>query len=388
MAIGLKEKGHEVSVLTSIPNYPEGTFFSGYSFLNNKNEIWNGIHIYRCKQVARGQNSSKLLSLNYISFVLFACWKVLWLPKKFDKILVYQVSPVFQIIPALLASWISSKPLFVNVQDLWPETFASTRQGKKSLFLKWVSTLSTYLYRKSDYLLLPFTSSQPLLEKRGIPADRMSYLPNSVDTFYSPVSPDSQFEHLFTGETHLLLTGNLGEAQGIELIIEAASELKEQYPGLRWLLVGGGRNLSELDQLVKTKGLEQIVLFPGRFPATDMPSLIARADATLLTLKDEPIFAITVPNRLQSYMACGKPILASINGEAAEIISDSKSGMVAPAGDVSGFIQLVNTFMDSSTEQRKQWGSNARSYFLTHFERNQVLDQLNELLHKEPIEEK
>jgi glycosyltransferase involved in cell wall biosynthesis len=246
-----------------------------------------------------------------------------------------------------------------------------------------VGAISDYLYRKSDLLLLPFKSSQPILEKRGIPENRMSYLPNSVDTFYLPVAPDPQFEYLFTGEIHLLLTGNLGEAQGIELIIEAARELKEKHPRLRWLLVGGGRNRVELEQLTREKGLEQVVLFPGRFPATVIPSLIARADATLLTLKKEPIFAITVPNRLQSYMACGKPIIASIDGEAANIISDSRSGLVAPAGDLQGFIQLVNNFINYSTEQREQWGSNARSYFLTHYERNQVLDQLNQLLQQD-----
>jgi glycosyltransferase involved in cell wall biosynthesis len=380
MALGLKERGHEVAVLTSIPNYPEGNFFQGYSFFGTSKEIWNGITIYRSSQFPRGNNNSILLSLNYLSFVIFATWKVLWLPKKFDRILVYQVSPIFQIIPALFAAWRFDKPLFVNVQDLWPETLASTRQGKNPLLLKGVSAISDYLYRKADFLLLPFKSSQPILEQRGISSDQMSYLPNSIDDFFLPVSPDPQFEHLFTGDTHLLLTGNLGEAQGIELIIEAAYRLKEKYPGLRWILVGDGRSRKELEQLVKDKGLTQIVLFPGRFPATVMPALIARADASLLTLKKEPIFAITVPNRLQSYMACGKPILASIDGEAAGIISDAKCGLVAPAGDLTEFISLVEKFMKTTSEERVTWGVNARAYFLKHFERNKILDQLDELL--------
>jgi len=385
MALGLKERGHEVSVLTSIPNYPEGKFFHGYSFLKNSDEKWNGIFIYRCKQLPRGKNNPLLLSLNYISFAFFASWRVFSLPKKIDKILVYQVSPVIQVIPALVASHRLKCPVFVNVQDLWPETFASTQQGKKSFFGNWVGSISDYLYRKADHLLLPFQSSQPLLEKRGIPANKMSYLPNSVDDFYLPVSPDPQFNNLFTGEVHLLLTGNLGEAQGLELIIEAASQLQKDYPLLRWILVGDGRNRQKLEQSVNDKKLDAIVSFPGRYPATVIPYLIARADASLLTLKKEPIFAITVPNRLQSYMACGKPILASIDGEAASIITASNSGLVAPAGDVQAFVQLVKNFMHSSAEQRKKWGSNARSYFLNHFERNQVLNQLNDLLQQEAV---
>jgi glycosyltransferase involved in cell wall biosynthesis len=385
IAIGLKEKGNEVSVLTSIPNYPTGKFFPGYSFIKSSDEQWNGISIFRAKQIPRGKNSSLLLSLNYFSFAFLATWKVLWMPKKYDRILVYQVSPVFSIIPALVAKWKFQIPLYVQIMDLWPETFASTQQGKKSFFRKWVRSISNYLYRNADHLLLPFKSSQPILEQRGIPANKMSYLPNSVDSFYLPVSHDHQYDSLFTGETHFLLTGNLGEAQGIELIIEAAHELKDIYPNLRWILVGDGRNREELEQSVREKRLENIVSFPGRYPATVIPFLIARADASLLTLKKEPIFAITVPNRLQSYMACGKPILASIDGEAANIILDADSGLVAPAGDLRSFVQLVKNFMNTSTEQRKQWGSNGRSYFLAHFEREQVLNQLNQLLQQEPI---
>ena len=380
MALGLKERGHEVAVLTSIPNYPEGKFFQGYSFFGTSKEIWNGITIYRSSQFPRGNNNSILLSLNYFSFVIFATWKVLWLPKKFDRILVYQVSPIFQIIPALFAAWRFDKPLFVNVQDLWPETLASTRQGKNPLLLKGVSAISDYLYRKADFLLLPFKSSQPILEQRGVQPQQMAYLPNSIDDFYLPVSADPLYEYLFTGYTHILLTGNLGEAQGIDLIVEAAYRLKEKYPRLRWILVGEGRSRKELEQLVKDKGLTQVVSFPGRFPASVMPALIARADASLLTLKKEPIFAITVPNRLQSYMACGKPILASIDGEAAGIISDSNSGLVAPAGDLLEFISLVEKFMETTSEERVTWGDNARAYFLKHFERNKILDQLDELL--------
>jgi glycosyltransferase involved in cell wall biosynthesis len=380
IALGLKEKGNEVSVLTSIPNYPEGKFFSGYSFFNSSHEIWNGIAIHRAKQLPRGKNNSLLLSLNYFSFAFFATWKVIWMKNKYDRILVYQVSPVFAIIPALVAKWKFNIPLYVQIMDLWPETFASTRQGKKSFFLKWVGGISDYLYRKADHLLLPFKSSQPLLEKRGIPANKMSYLPNSVDSFYSPVSPDTQFDHLFTGETHLLLTGNLGEAQGIELIIEVADELRKKYPQLRWILIGDGRNRQELEQSVREKGLQAIVSFPGRYPATVIPYLIARADASLLTLKKEPIFAITVPNRLQSYMACGKPILASIDGEAAGIIASANCGLAAPAGDLQQFISMVNQFMSTGAEERAAWGINARNYYLDHFERDKILNQLNTLL--------
>jgi glycosyltransferase involved in cell wall biosynthesis len=379
-ALGLKDKGHEVTVLTGIPNYPEGKFYPGYSFFKISSEKWNGIKIYRSRMFPRGQNNSILLSLNYLSFALFGTTKILRRRNRYDRILVYQVSPVFLIIPALFAKWRFRIPLIIQVMDLWPETFASTQQGKKLQQSKWVSWISDFLYKKGDRLLLPFKSSQYVLEKRGFSINKMSYLPNTVDSFYKPVLPDPQFDHLFTGEIHFLLAGNLGESQGLDLIILAAEYLKEKYPKLRWLLVGEGRSKHYLENMVKERGLTEFVLLAGRFPSIVIPFLIAKADATLLTLRKEPIFGITVPHRLQSYLACGKPILASIDGESAEIIASANCGLAAPAGDLQQFISVVEKFMSSGVEERAAWGINARNYYLHHFERDQILDQLNTLL--------
>jgi glycosyltransferase involved in cell wall biosynthesis len=380
IALGLQEKGHKVTILTGLPNYPEGKMYVGYGLFNKLSESWNGIKIYRSWLVPRGRNNSWLLFLNYISFVLFASLRVLLLSGKYDRIFVYQVSPVSSIIPACLAKRRYHIPLIINVQDLWPETLASTRQGKNSFLIKWVGKLSDFLYKKADLLLLPFYSSQALLEQRGVSSSRMYYLPNSTESFYQPVARDPQFSEMFTGDTHLILTGNLGEAQGLDMIIEAAAILHPQYPGLRWILVGDGRSKVELKKHVEEKGLERIVTFPGRFPPSQIPAMIAHADASLLTLKCEPIFAITVPNRLQSYMACGKPILASIDGEAAGIIASANCGLAAPAGDMQQFISMVNQFMSAGAEERAAWGINARNYYLDHFERDQILNQLNSLL--------
>jgi len=383
IALGLREKGHEVSVLTSIPNYPAGKFYNGYSFFGKKNENWNGITIYRCKQFPRGQKNALLLILNYLSFVFFASWKVIWLPKKFDKIFMFQVSPVFQIIPAIIARKRFQIPLLIQIMDLWPETLAGTSQGKNKWLIKWVGKISDYLYKKGDLLLLPFRSSFEILAKRGIAPDNLTYLPNSTESFYQPALPAVHFEKLFSGDTNFLLAGNLGEAQGIEMILDAAKQLQSKYPGLRWIMVGEGRNRNSLISRSKDMGLENIFSFPGRFSPTDIPALVARADATLLTLKCEPIFAITVPNRLQSYMACGKPIIASIDGEASEIIADANCGLSAPAGDLQKFIAIVEIFLQSSGDQRKEWGNNGRGYFLQHFERNQILEHLNSILMQE-----
>jgi glycosyltransferase involved in cell wall biosynthesis len=380
MAIGLKEKGHEVTVLTGLPNYPEGKYFKGYSFFSKTNEEWNGISIIRSKLIPRGRNSAIQLAFNYISFVFFACWQVIWLPKKFDKILVFQLSPIFLAIPALLAKFRFSIPVYMIVQDLWPESLASTKKGNNSIMIKWVARISDFIYKRADFLILPFKSFQPILAARGIASSKMSYLPNSADPFYIPSSLNPTFEYLFTGETHLLIAGNLGEAQGLDLVISAAAQLKNKYPGLRWLLVGEGRIRQVLEQQSTEMGLTGVLSFPGRFPATDIPALIARADASLLTLKKDPLFEITVPNRLQTYMACGKPVLASIDGEAAQIIQQADCGLHAPAGDLVSFIGMIDSFMQSSPLQRTNWANNARSHYLANFERDYLLDSLHQKL--------
>jgi glycosyltransferase involved in cell wall biosynthesis len=208
----------------------------------------------------------------------------------------------------------------------------------------------------------------------------MEYLPNSTESYYKPVEKEKQYAHLFTGQFHFVLAGNIGEAQGIEIILSAAANLKNKYPGLKWIIVGDGRMRSTLMEQVASLRLEDVVLFPGRFPATEIPALIAYANATLLTLKRDPLFAITVPSRLQTYMACGKPMLASIDGEAAEIIQEADCGLVSPANDEEAFIGIIEQFLQADTSKQTQWGINARNYYISNFERNYLLDKLHQKL--------
>jgi glycosyltransferase involved in cell wall biosynthesis len=380
IAVGLQEKGHQVTVLTGIPNYPEGKFYPGYSFFSKSKENWQGIDIIRARQLPRGNGHSFLLLLNYVSFVWFASLKACWLPKQFDKIFVFQLSPIFLAIPGIVAKKRLKIPLYHNVQDLWPESLASTNKGKHKWLLNWVGKISDYIYHQADFLWTPSRSFQNILIKRGLPENRMEYLPNSTESYYKPVEKEKQYAHLFTGQFHFVLAGNIGEAQGIEIILSAAANLKNKYPGLKWIIVGDGRMRSSLMEQVASLRLEDAVQFPGRFPATEIPALIAYADATLLTLKRDPLFAITVPSRLQTYMACGKPMLASIDGEAAEIIQEADCGLVSPANDEEAFIGIIEQFLQADSSKQTQWGINARNYYLSNFDRNYLLDKLHQKL--------
>jgi len=380
IAVGLQEKGHQVTVLTGLPNYPEGKFYPGYSFFSKSTANWQGIEIIRAREFPRGRNQSWRLALNYISFVLFSAWKALWLKNRFEKVLVFQQSPIFLTIPAIIVKKRLGIPLYVIVQDLWPESLLFTGKTTNQFILRLVSKVSDYIYHQADCLLLPSNGFKESLSKRGIDISVMQYLPNSTETYYQPVEKDDKYAQWFTGKYHLLLAGNIGEAQGLELIINAAKELHAQYRDLRWILVGDGRMRVKLMQFVKEHGLEHIILFPGRVAATEVPKWVAWADATLLTLKKDPLFAITIPSRLQTYMACGKPVLASIDGEAAQLIREADCGLAAPAEDASAFVQLVEQFLQTSQEKKLQWGTQGREYYLRNFERNYLIEKLHQQL--------
>jgi len=380
LAVGLKEKGHIVTVLTGLPNYPEGFFYPGYTLFNKQREIWQGIEIIRAREFPRGRNKSWRLALNYFSFVLSSSWKAVCLRKHFDKVLVFQQSPIFLTIPAIIVKKKFKIPLYIIVQDLWPESLLFTGKTKSKIILNLVSRFSDYIYHQANCLFLPSNGFRSSLLKRGIANSTMFFLPNSTESYYRPEEIDNKYAHLFSGKQHILLAGNIGEAQGLELIIEAAKNLYPLYPGLRWILVGDGRMRLKLMQTVIELGLSEVFLFPGRFDPIEVPKLIAWSDATLLTLKKDPLFTITVPSRLQTYMACGKPILASIDGEAAELIREADCGLVSPADDLEAFINLVRIFLGSSLEQKTEWGIKGRNYYLSNFERNYLLDRLHQKL--------
>jgi glycosyltransferase involved in cell wall biosynthesis len=383
IAVGLQEKGHQVTVLTGLPNYPEGKFYPGYSFFNKSTENWQGIEIIRAREFPRGRNQSWRLALNYISFVFFAGWKAFWLKSRFDKVLVFQQSPIFLTIPAIIVKKRQRIPLYVIVQDLWPESLLFTGKTTNKLILQLVLKVSDYIYHQADCLLLPSNGFKDSLSKRGVDVSAMHYLPNSTESYYQPVEKDDKYAQWFTGKYHLLLAGNIGEAQGLHLIINAAKELHIQHPDLRWILLGDGRMRVELELLVKELGLENIIFFPGRVAATEVPKWIAWADATLLTLKKDPLFAVTIPSRLQTYMACGKPVLASIDGEAAQLIREADCGLATPAEDTTAFVQVVQQFLQTSVEKQMQWGRHGREYYLRNFERNYLIEKLHQQLSNE-----
>ena len=381
LALGLKERGHEVSILTAIPNYPKGVVFQNYSFWKNNDEEWNGIKIYRSKIFSRGNGGFRLM-LNYLSFVFFCSLKVFFIKEKFDKIFVYEPSPITVGLPAIVASRIMKIPYYFWVQDLWPESLSAAGGIKNKYVLNFFEGITRLIYRNSEKVLVQSKGFADYIKKQGDFSDKLIYYPNSAEKLYRPLEPIPEYQSKLPEGFKLLFAGNLGEAQGIETLVSAAKIVKEKGIDVNWVFLGDGRQREYYMKEVKRIGLESNFYFLGAFPAETMPYFFSCADALIVSLKRDKIFSLTIPSKLQSYLACGKPILASLEGEGANVVIESKSGFVAPSENAELFAENVIKMWNLSSESRNDMAENGLQYFKNEFEREMLIDNLIEILKK------
>lgn len=381
LALGLKERGHDISVLTAIPNYPKGVFFDNYSFWKNNEEEWNGIKIYRSKIFSRGNGGIRLM-LNYISFVFFCSLKIFFIKEKFDKIFVYEPSPITVGLPAIVASRRMKIPYYFWVQDLWPESLSAAGGIKNKYVLGFFDTITRMIYQNSKKVLVQSKGFADYIKKQGDFSDKLIYYPNSAEKLYRPLEPIREYESKLPEGFKLLFAGNLGEAQGIDTLVNAAKIVKEKGIEVNWVFLGNGRQRTYYMNKVKKIGLESNFYFLGAFPAETMPYFFACADALIVSLKKDKIFSLTIPSKLQSYLACGKPILASLDGEGAKVVIESKSGFVAPSENAELFAKNVIKMWNLSSTSRNEMSKNALQYFKNEFEREMLIDSLIEILKK------
>ncbi len=379
IALGLLEKGHEVVVLTGIPNYPQGVFYDGYD-KNSKDEEWEGIKIYRSKLFPRGSGGGLKLILNYFSFAFFASFKVTKISEKIDKILVFAPSPITVGIPAIFAKKKFKAPSFFWVQDLWPASLSAAGGITNKLILKSFDLLTRLIYKKSTKLLIQSKAFQDYIVKQNVSTHKIVYLPNTTEDYYKHISISSKYDSLMPDGFILLYAGNLGEAQSLETFVYATKIVHDKGYNVKWVIVGDGRYKSTLQELIHKLGIEDHIHFVGKYPSTEMPEFFSYADALYVTLKDEYIFSLTIPSKVQSYLACGQPILASLNGEGASIIKESRSGYVSDAENVSELADNIIKMYKLSEEERMELGENGLQYFNREFKRSVVLDTLEEIL--------
>lgn len=383
MVDGLIERGYQVTVLTGLPNYPDGKIYKGYGGRKRwmpSQETHRGAQIVRVPLVPRGESGQLRLLLNYFTFALSA--SVFGLAKcgrRFDLILTYQPSPITTALPALLLRKWTGVPLFLWVQDLWPDSLTALMPVRSGAFLNALHALVGFIYRRCDRILVQSRSFTPSIMKYGVPEDRIDYFPNWAESLYDAKLPAATAAVALLPpsphEFRILFAGNLGAAQNLGILLDAA-EMCLDVPELRWVVVGDGRVRAWMESEVRKRKLDRVVRMLGKFPQEAMPAFFERSDALLVMLRKNPLFALTVPSKLQAYMAYGKPLIASIDGECARIVNEAGAGLVCPADDAAALAEAARSMRRKSKPELQTMGANGRQYYVAHFEREALLDKL------------
>lgn len=379
LAVGLREKGHDITVLTGIPNYPEGRFFPGYGFFKKTREDYQGVKVIRVPLIPRGKGGGLRLVLNYISYAFFASFLSPFLCSgKYDLIFVYQVSPVTVGLPALVLKRLKHAPIMFWIQDLWPESLSATGAIGSKKVLGIVEKLVRFIYSGCNLILVQSRAFSSSIEKQGVDHCRIAYFPNSAEELYKPVEveQDAPERTMIPAGFCVMFAGNIGAAQDFETILSAAEQLKG-YADIHWLIVGDGRMRPWVEAQIDERGLTETVHLLGRHPVELMPRFFSIADIMLVTLKKEYIFSLTIPSKVQSYLACAKPIIAALDGEGARVIEESGAGVTCSAESPQALAEAVLKMYRLTKPDLHDMGLRGRRYFEQHFERTVLLERLN-----------
>lgn len=377
----LVQRGHNVTLLTGIPNYPIGRVFEAYRRNPKAFRRYGGATVLRMPMLARGQGSISLF-LNYLSFVLGASlvgpWRLRGL--QVDVIFVFVPSPVTVGLPAVLLGRIKRAPVVFWALDLWPETLAAIGIIRSPRVLGWVEYLVKFIYEGCTLVLGQSRSFFANIARYCSDTHKIRYFPSWAEDIFSQTdlvpAPEVPVRE---GVFNVLFAGNIGEAQDLSSVLNAAESLKHNT-SIRWLIVGDGRKSDWLKEEVGRRDLQGSVLLLGRFPVKRMPSFYVHADALLVSLKKDPIFSITIPGKVQSYLMAGIPIVGMLDGEGAKVITEANAGLVCAAGDSGGLAAAILEMVTMSADQRHQLGLNGRAFAQKEFGRDLLMDRLEALL--------
>ena len=385
IAFELSRRGHDVTVLTGIPNYPQGKFYKGYGILKKRHERINGVSIYRAFLIPRGKGGGVMLALNYLSWAFIASiWAFFMaLFRKYDAVFVHETSPITQGYPALVVRAMCHCPMYFWVLDLWPESLQAAGGINKKHILGIFTRMTRQMYRESEKILISSNGFRESILAKGDYENKIEYFPNWAESVFenpSWVRPDMKLPCLPEG-FRVMFTGNVGEAQDFEQVIRAAELLKD-YKNIKFLIVGDGRKRQWVTDAIKDKDLEDTVFWLGRYPLDYIPAISNDADVLFLSLKSDLIFRLTVPAKLQSYMATGKPIVAMIDGEAQNIVKEAGCGLCADAGDAKSFADNILKMSKFPKEKLAAMGKAGLEYYDKYFRKAVCFDRLYNLIEK------
>lgn len=367
----LVRRGHKVTVVTGVPNYPEGEIYPGYEKGKRQRERIDGVEVHRCFTIPRKTGALYRL-LNYYSFAVSSSIYVKKLPADFDVVFVNQLSPVMMACAGITYAKKHKKHIVMYCLDLWPESLIAGGIRRGSMIYRLFHWASGRIYRRMNKILVTSRLFMDyLFDEFAIPREKMGHLPQYAEGLFEGLTPKTP-----DAITELTLAGNIGEIQSVETVLRAAALLKEEP--VHFSIVGGGTDLERLQTLAGELQLKNVTFY-GRRPLEEMPAFYEKSDAMLVTLKADPVLSMTLPGKVQSYMAAGKPIIGAIDGETPRVVSEAACGFCGPAEDPEALAQNIRTFMKADI---LSFGENAKHYYRNHFDRNRFVKALEDHLER------
>lgn len=375
---GFLQDGLEVDVLCGLPNYPKGEWFEGYSARGPWEEHFGTAQVFRAREWPRKGNTSVNIFLNYVSWPLYAAAALDRLPGGYDAVFCFNTSPVLMCWPAIRYAQKYRIPFTNYVLDLWPENLYSVLPVKNALLRKLAQGVSDALYKKADRLIaMSEPLQQRLCQRTGKPPRAVKVIPQYCEDFYAVPQRDEALESRFAGRFNLVFTGTFTPAQSLDMVLRAVLEARQAGADqLHLLLVGDGMSRESLQTLARELNAGDAVTFYGSVPAKEVPKFTTLADALLISLSDSPDLGLTVPGKLASYMAAGKPVVASMNGAGYAAVQESGGGLVSPACDQHALAGNLLQLYRMDAAQRAQLGARAKAYYQAHYHRAELLRQL------------
>ena len=378
LAFHLAEEGHDVTVLTAIPDYPQGKYYHGYGIFRRRKETIQGVRVIRSFAIPRGRGGKVRLALNYFSMMCSSTFNAFWIAlfHRFDTVLVHETSPVMIGIPAVLVKKMRKAKMLFWVLDLWPESLKAAGGITNKHILATFDKLTKWIYRHSDKILISSMGFRRSLASKDVPQEKVRYFPNWGEDIYLNVPPlQTKLPDLPEG-FRIMFAGNIGEAQNFEQVMCVAERTPAQ---VKWVLIGDGRKRAWIEESISQHHLSDRVFLMGNYPMEMMPHFYRKADALFLSLKDNEVFQLTLPSKIQAYMASAKPVLAMANGEIAQLITDAQCGYCVGPNDVEGMCKVINEVLQKP-RQFAQMGIVGQRYFIEHFKREKCLAHFDELL--------
>ena len=372
------KRGYKVTVLTGIPNYPQGKFYDGYGLRKKRKETWNGIDIIRIPVIPRGKNAIGMI-LNYFSFPVSGFFWNLFSKIKADYVFMFETSPMTQ---CVIGVWYAKKhkvPLYLYAQDLWPENVEIVTGITNPFVIRPIDKMVDYIYHNCNEIFVTSPSFVRAVcdRKKRVPESKVHYWPQYAEDFYRPMEKKNVPEIPETDAFKIIFTGNVGYAQGLDILPRTAAILQEHKKNVLFCIVGDGRYLEEFKKEIGKRQVQEMFCLIGRKSAERIPELLSACDVAFLSFMETKLFEMTIPAKLQSYMACGMPVIAAASGETKRVIEEAKCGWCSPSGDEKALAKLFEKVMVCSEDYMSTMKNNSKEYFQTNFGKHELMNQMD-----------